>query len=84
MEILANLMGSAGSDITEEALGDLLVGPLAAEIQFNPSQGVLYEIISSGKLGMFSNQDLRFALPSWSGLLYRLRLKEQELSRLRY
>jgi len=84
MEILANLMGPAGSDITEEALGDLLVGSLATEIQFNPSQGVLDEIISSGKLGMFSNQDLRFALSSWSGRLYRLRLKEQELSRLRY
>lgn len=84
MEILANLMGPADADITEEELGDLLVGSLAVEIQFNPSEGVLDEIISSGKLGMFSNQDLRFALSSWSGRLYKLRLKEQELSRLRY
>ena len=84
MEILANLMGPEASDITEDELGNLLVGALAAEIQFNPSQGVLDEILSSGKLGMFRNQDLRFALSSWSGQLYRLRLKEQELSRLRY
>ena len=84
MKILANLMGPVGADITEEELGDLLVGSLAAEIQFNPSQGVLDEIISSGKLGMFSNQDLRFALSSWSGRLYKLKLKEEELSRLRF
>ena len=84
MKILANLMGPAGADITEEELGDLLVGSLAAEIQYNPSQGVLDEIISSGKLGMFSNQDLRFALSSWSGRLYKLKLKEEELSRLRF
>jgi hypothetical protein len=83
MKILANLMGPAGAEITEEALGNLLVGALAAEIQYNSSQGVLDEIISSGKLGMFSNQDLRFALSSWSGRLYKLRLKEEELSRLR-
>ncbi len=84
MKILANLMGPVGADITEEELGDLLVGSLAAEIQYNPSQGVLDEIISSGKLGMFSNQDLRFALSSWSGRLYKLKLKEEELSRLRF
>lgn len=83
MEILANLMGPVGPDISETELGDLLVGALAAEIQFNPSQGVLDEIISSGKLGIFSNHELRFALSSWSGRLYKLRLKEEELSRLR-
>lgn len=83
MQILANLMGPADVDITEEELGQLLVGALAVEIQFNPSQGVLDEIISSGKLGIFSNQELRFALSSWSGRLYKLRLKEEELSRLR-
>jgi len=54
------------------------------EIQFNPSQGVLDEIISSGKLGMFRSHELRFALSSWSGKLFKVRLKEQELSRLRY
>lgn len=84
MKILANLMGPAGPDISETELGDLLVAALAVEIQFNPSQGVLDEIISSGKLGIFSNQELRFALSSWSGRLYKLRVKEQELSRLRY
>ncbi len=81
---LVNHMGPADAEISEEELGDLLRGSLSAEIQFNPSQGVLDEIISSGKLGMFGSHELRFALSSWSGRLYKARLKEKELSRLRY
>jgi len=81
---LVNHMGPADFEITEEELGNLLRGSLSNEIKFNPSQGVLDEIISSGKLGMFNNPELRFALSSWSGRLHKVRLKEQELSRLRY
>ena len=33
---------------------------------------------------MFSSHNLRFALSSWSGKLYKVRLKEQELSRIRF
>lgn len=84
MLILVNNMGPADSEINEEELGNLLVNSLSSEIQFNPSQGVLDEIISSGKLGMFRSHELRFALSSWSGKLFKVRLKEQELSRLRY
>lgn len=62
----------------------MLQRSLSAEIQFNPSQGVLDEIISSGKLGMFTSHELRFALSSWSGRLYKVRLKEEELRRIRY
>lgn len=81
---LVNHMGPADLEINEEELGNLLRNSLSNEIKFNPSQGVLDEIISSGKLGMFSNPELRFALSSWSGRLYKVRLKEQELQRLRY
>ena len=81
---LVNHMGPWDSEVTEEELGDLLRGSLSNEIQFNPSQGVLDEIISSGKLGIFSSDELRFALSSWSGRLHTVRLDEQELLRLRY
>jgi hypothetical protein len=81
---LVNHMGPDEFEINEEELGGLLRGSLSNEIQFNPSQGVLDEIISSGKLGMFSSAELKFALSSWSGRLYRVRVKEQELSRIRY
>lgn len=81
---LVNHMGPADSEVTEGEIGELLRGSLSYEIQFNPSQGVLDEIISSGKLGMFSSHELRFALSSWSGRLHTVRLDEQELLRLRY
>jgi len=81
---LVNHMGPGDFEITEEELGSLLQNSLSNEIQFNPSQGVLDEIISSGKLGMFSSHELRFALSSWSGRLYKVRLKEEELRRIRY
>ena len=81
---LVNHMGPGDSEANEEELGELLRGSLSYEIQFNPSQGVLDEIISSGKLGIFSSDELRFALSSWSGRLRTVRLDEQELLRLRY
>lgn len=74
-----DITGPENSEITEEELGRLLSGSLSHETQFDPNQGVLDEIISSGKLGMFSSRELKFALSSWSGILYRIRLQEQEL-----
>jgi len=35
------------------------------EVQYRPSSGVLEEIISSGKLGIFRNDSLRISLSSW-------------------
>lgn len=69
--------------LTDEEFGRLLTGSLSTEIQFDPNQGVLDEIISSGKLSIFSNKELRFALSSWSGILFRVRLQEQELLGMR-
>lgn len=79
-----NIMGPESPQITEEELSFLLAGSLSFEVQFDPNQGVLDEIIGSGKLGLFSNDELKFALSSWNGLLQRARLQEKELQRLRY
>lgn len=79
-----NIMGPESPQIKEEELSFLLSGSLSFEVQFDPNQGVLDEIISSGKLGVFSNEELKFALSSWNGLLQRARLQEKELQRLRY
>jgi hypothetical protein len=75
--------GPENPEITEEEFGNFALTSLSSEIQFNPSQGVLDEIISSGKLGIFGSSELKFALSSWTGRLYKVRLKEQELSRMR-
>ena len=81
---IVNNMGPERPEITEEELGFLMTSSLSIEIQFEPNQGVLDEIISSGKLGMFSSDELKFALSSWNGLLLKARLQEKELQRLRY
>ena len=82
LRILDNT-GPENPEITDEEFGRLLTNSLSIETQFDPSQGVLDEIISSGKLGIFSSKELKFALSSWSGILYRVRLQEQELLSMR-
>ena len=79
-----NMMGPESPQIKEEELSRLLALSLSFEVQFDPNQGVLDEIISSGKLGLFSNDELKFALSSWNSLLKKARLQEKELQRLRY
>jgi len=82
LKILANT-GPENPEITEEEFGRLLTKSLSIEIQFDPNQGVIDEIINSGKLVIFSSEELKFALSSWSGVLYRIRLQEQELLSMR-
>lgn len=54
------------------------------EVQYRPSNGVLEEILSSGKLTIFSDQSLRTSLSSWNGILFKVRFQEQELAKYRY
>jgi hypothetical protein len=82
LRILDNT-GPGNPEITDEKFGKLLTNSLSIETQFDPNQGVLDEIISSGKLGIFSSKELRFAISSWSGILFRVRLQEQELLSMR-
>lgn len=82
IKILENT-GPGNPEITEDEIGRLLTYSLSNETQFDPNEGVLDEIISSGKLTLFGNKELKFALSSWSGVLYRLRLQEQELLSMR-
>jgi hypothetical protein len=82
LRILDNT-GPENPAITDEEFGRLLTSSLSTETQFDPNQGVLDEIISSGKLSIFSSKELRFAISSWSGILFRVRLQEQELLSMR-
>jgi len=70
--------------LTEREFDSLFFGAIEMEVQYRPSNGVLDEIISSGKLGIFSNQELRTSLSSWGGILFKIRFQEQELTRRRY
>lgn len=75
--------GPENPDITEKEFEDLAMGAFAAEVHYNPNQGVLDEIISSGKLGIFNNDELKFALSSWSAVFNKALWQERTHETLR-
>ena len=66
--------------LTESEFSLLVFRTLAAELQFRPSSGVLREIISSGKLNIFINRELKISLASWEGLLQMVKFQDGGLS----
>lgn len=70
--------------ILEKTFDSLLAHTIGFEVQFKPHNGVIEEIISSGKLSLFKNPELRTSLSSWSGELVGIRYQEEELSRYRF
>ncbi|WP_052461229.1 DUF6090 family protein [Psychroserpens mesophilus] len=80
---LSNLMGPDSPSITEKEFADLAMNMTNWEVQFRPNQAVLDEIISSGKLTVFSNDKLKFTLSSYYGKLYKVKFQEEEHSELR-
>ena len=76
--MVADLIGPDPIEIPEDSIALLLASSLQAELQFRPSSGILTEIISSGKLSIFNNNDLKKSLASWEGLLQKVRFQEDE------
>lgn len=80
------LLEYTGNDVPEisgKECNLLIANTLIWEVQFRPSTGVYDEIISSGKLGIFSNSELRQMLASWDGLMLKIRFQEEEHGNLR-
>ncbi len=75
--------GPENPEITEKEFENLAISSFSSEVHYNPNQGVLDEIISSGKLGIFNNNELKFALSSWSGILDRAKWQEKTHETLR-
>ena len=75
--------GPENPDLTEKEFEDLAMGAFAGEVHYNPNQGVLDEIISSGKLGIFNNDELKFALSSWSAVFNKALWQERTHETLR-
>lgn len=82
--ILMGMMGDAGTSSDEVNFDTLMFGAMLAEIQYRPSPGTMNELISSGKLGIISNRELRLKLASWDGILTSIRFQEEEHSKPRY
>jgi Family of unknown function (DUF6090) len=75
---ITNYTGPEKPELTEKEFDILFGNTINNEVQFNPSPGVLNEIINSGKMGNFSNGDLKKALASWEAILKRVQFQENE------
>jgi len=80
---ISDYTGPGDYGITEKEFATLGMSSFSSEVHYNPNQGVLDEIISSGKLGIFSNEELKFALSSWSAVLDRALWQERTHETLR-
>jgi len=81
---LSNHMGPDSPEITEKEYATLAMNLTNWEVQYRPNQAVLDEIISSGKLAIFSNNELKFALSSYNGKLFKVKFQEDEHSVIRF
>lgn len=81
--IISDYTGPGNPEITEKEFATLGMNSFSSEVHYNPNQGVLDEIISSGKLGIFSNDELKFALSSWSAVIDRALWQERTHETLR-
>jgi len=80
---ISDYTGPENPEITEKEFEDLAMGAFAGEVHYNPNQGVLDEIISSGKLGIFNNDELKFTLSSWSAVFNKALWQERTHETLR-
>jgi hypothetical protein len=80
---LSNHMGPGSPEITEKEFATLALNTTNMEVKYHPNQAVLDEIISSGKMAIFRNNDLKFALSSRNGTLIKVKLQEEEHAAVR-
>lgn len=80
---LSEFMGPHIPQLTEEEFAFLFSETFDSEVQYRPSTGVLYEIISSGKLAIIKNTELKAYLASWEGAILKIRFQEIEHSNTR-
>ncbi|WP_143542370.1 DUF6090 family protein [Robiginitalea sediminis] len=67
----------------EAALSGLLIEALSYEIQYNPNNSLLREMINSGRLQILSDADLRQRLTSWEPSLESANRQESNLRNIR-
>jgi hypothetical protein len=80
---LIKQMGPDEPQLSEKEFSKIFFKVTLNEVVYHPSDGVLNEIISSGKLDLFKNQDLKNLLSSWGGHLDKVQFQETELAKYR-
>jgi len=75
--LLHGVAGTGEPLITEEQFG--IYALKISSSQFDPSNGVINDIISSGKLSIIKNDTIRAFVSTWEGSLKRIQTRENEL-----
>ena len=78
VNVLLQKTGNKTTDTNSKQI-DSLIGLSRYITTFEPRSGVIEEILSSGKLNLLQNEELRKILSNWSGDLDDLRRKEDGL-----
>lgn len=79
LEDLITLFDFSVLDSTSNKSISLMIHPVfGSDLSYKPSLGVLSDIISSGKLNIILNQNLRQKLASFEGSLDYLKIQEEE------
>ena len=74
--------GPQDPDLTAGEFDSLLMC-INTEVQYRPGTGVLDDIISSGKLDLISNDQLRYEITSWESVMQFVRFQELEHAKTR-
>lgn len=81
-ELLSRLPEVESRD-AEAALSGLLIEALSYEIQYNPNNSLLREMINSGRLQILSDPEIRQLLTSWEPFLESTNRQESNLRNIR-
>lgn len=75
---LTSFTGDKAYGLDEGTCIALMGGVIMNELQVRPSTGALVQILSTGNLGIFHNEELKQLLASWEGALLKVRSQEEE------
>ena len=76
--------GPLEPEINNKTFDSLLVSTIGYEVEFRPRNEIVNELISSGKIALIKNSELRTELSSWAEALQRIRTQESEVSKYRF
>ncbi len=82
-EKLASHTGPVNNGLTEVAFAKLYAQTFKHEINYTPANGVLNELINTGKISLIKSQPLRTTLSAWEAATESLKHQEAQLEKVR-
>ena len=76
--------GPLEPEINNKTFDSLLVNTIGYEVEFRPRNEIINELISSGKMALINNSELRTELSSWAEALQKIRTQESEVAKYRF